>query len=60
MCQIATKQSSDDKETRKMSPNDYSIGTHPHPFVDDRSDSMELQSNFKYVIDLYTAALHLR
>lgn len=61
MCQIATIQSSDDKEKRKMSPNDYSMGSNSHPFVDERTtSSYDLQGNVKHLVDLYTSALHLR
>ncbi|CAF2575947.1 unnamed protein product [Rotaria sp. Silwood2] len=51
-----------------MSPNDYTMTTnhshnhnHNHSHhIDDRNLSMDHNSNIKYLIDLYTAALHLR
>jgi hypothetical protein len=63
MCHIATIQSSEDNETIKMSPNDYTmITTHSnnHHHIDDRHYTTDIQSNIKYFVDLYTSALHLR
>ena len=72
MCQIATIQSSEDNVINKMSPNDYTMGTtgyenhhhrhrrhHHHP-MDEQDFSIDMRSNTKYFVDLYTAALHLR
>jgi hypothetical protein len=63
MCHIATIQSSEDNETTKMSPNDYTMttsNTSNHHHIDDRNLSMDINSNIKYFVDIYTAALHLR
>ncbi|CAF0731184.1 unnamed protein product [Adineta steineri] len=67
MCQIATVQSSEYNETIKMSPNDYTMTTnninqhqHHHHHIDDRNYSIDINSNIKYFVDIYTAALHLR
>jgi hypothetical protein len=66
MCQIATIQSSEYNETIKMSPNDYTMTTnhnnhhHHHHHIDDRNFSVDINSNIKYFVDLYTSALHLR
>ena len=61
MCQSTTIKSSEDKETIKMSPNDYTMTTNNHPdHINDRILSVENNSNTKYFVDLYTAALHLR
>ncbi len=62
MCHIATIQGSEDNETNKMSPNDYTVTTtnmHHHS-IDDRNSSVDINSNIKYFVDIYTAALHLR
>jgi hypothetical protein len=63
MCQITTIQSSEDNEAIKMSPHDYTMTTnnhHHHHHIDDRNLSIDINSNIKYFVDLYTAALHLR
>ncbi|CAF3358452.1 unnamed protein product [Rotaria socialis] len=64
MCQRTTIKSSEDRETIKMSPNDYTMTTNNHPNhsdrINDRTLSIENNSNTKYFVDLYTAALHLR
>ncbi len=69
MCHIATIQSSEDNETIKMSPNDYTMTSnnttnnnnhHHHHHIDDRNLSIDINSNIKYCVDVYTAALHLR
>jgi len=65
MCHIATIQSSEDNEPIKMSPNDYTMttnntNTNNHHHIDDRNLSIDMNSNIKYFVDIYTAALHLR
>lgn len=65
MCHIATIQSSEDNEILKMSPNDYILTTNHntnnhHRLINDRILSMDMNSNIKYFVDIYTAALHLR
>ena len=66
MCQIATVSSSEEHELTRMSPNDYSIATHhsdshpPHHPIDEGPLAADLQSNTRYCVDLYRAALHLR
>jgi hypothetical protein len=66
MCHIATILSSEDNEIIKMSPNDYMMTTnntnnnHHHHHIDDRNLSIDINSNIKYFVDIYTAALHLR
>ncbi|CAF0777903.1 unnamed protein product [Rotaria sordida] len=66
ICQDTTIKSSEDNETIKMSPNDYTMTTnnnhnptHTH-HIDERNLSIDNNSNIKYLVDLYTAALHLR
>ncbi len=64
MCHIATILSSEDNEIIKMSPNDYTMTTNNtnnnHHQIDDRNLSIDINSNIKYFVDIYTAALHLR
>jgi len=68
MCHIATIQSSVDNELMKMSPNDYTMMStnhnnnhhHQQQHIDYRHDSLDMNSNIKYFVDIYTAALHLR
>lgn len=63
MCQIATISSSEEHELTRMSPNDYSIATHhsdSHHPIDEEPLAADLQSNTRYCVDLYRAALHLR
>jgi hypothetical protein len=66
MCHIATIHSSEDNEANKMSPNDFTMTTthtnhhHHHYHIDDRNLSIDINSNIKYFVDIYTAALHLR
>lgn len=64
MCHIATIQSSEDNETIKMSPNDYTMTTNNHTnnhhHNDDRTSSIDMNSNIKYFVDIYTTSLHLR
>lgn len=62
MCHIATIQSSDDHGYAKMSPHDYTLITTRtnHQLIDNRNSSMDVNSNIKYFVDIYTAALHLR
>jgi hypothetical protein len=63
MCHIATIQSSEDNDTIKMSPTEYTMTTTNNTtnhHIDDRHYSADTHTNIKYFVDLYTAALHLR